>query len=187
MKLNDSVPRKNSKNFAALKNEPTAEDIEDRALESTLVVLLSSLEFLRAQMEAGVAQQQPAQVVEAATALVNQVVAFVDKQVSIRVDAEDLARALAKVGDFFTTTQLAQEHLERPALKSLFGWLTKAAAGTAEHRARLRQVARGLDDVLESYFNLFAARFRGVHAAQRWMDTQEVFRADLKRVLDQLK
>jgi hypothetical protein len=165
----------------------TPEDFEDRALETNLLGLLANLEFLRTQLETALAEGRHAEVVETATLLVNQVVAFAEKYFGGAATADDLTRALAVAGEFITTTSQAQEHLKRPALKSLWRWFGGASAESAEDRERLHQVARGLDDVLATFFTLFTTHFTSEGAAQRCKDMQEVFRTDLQRVFGRLK
>jgi hypothetical protein len=161
----------------------TPADFEDRALETALLGLLSSLEFVRTQLEAALAEGQPGQVVETATLLVSQVVAFAEKQFPA---ADDLTGPLARAGEFLATTAQAQEQLKKRAVKSVWRWFGGTPAVSAEDRERLRQVAAGLDEVLATFFTLFAKQFTGEETAQRWEDTQEVFRTDLKRVFGQL-
>jgi hypothetical protein len=157
---------------------------EDREFETALLGLLSNLEFLRTQLDAALAEGRHAEVVETATLLLNQVVAFAEKHFA---GADDLTRAQALAGEFFATTSRAKEHLKRPALKSLWRWLGGAPAESAEDRDRLRQLAPALDEVLAAFFTLFTTHFTGEGAARRWKDTQEVFRADLKQVFSRLK
>jgi hypothetical protein len=157
----------------------TPADFEDRALETALLGLLPSLEFLRTQLEKALAGGQTGDAVETAKLLLNQVVAFAEKQFP---EAGDLTGPLARAGEFLATSTQTQEHLKRRSLKSVWRWFGGAPAVSAEDRDRLHRVATDLDEALATFFTLFAKHFTGEESAQRWGETQEVFRTDLKRV-----
>jgi hypothetical protein len=185
MLVNSDSPRNGPRRSSALHRPLTPEAIADRVFENQLAVLLSNLEYLRSLIEAAVARQRPAEALESAAALVKEVVAFADKYPAAE-GAGDRSEADAAAAAFLDTVRRANDQLNPPVVKSLFGWFGQRAARPAVEGSPVAEVAAAADRVLDAFFDDFATRLASEEALARWRDTRAVFQADLRRLLEQL-
>lgn len=163
-----------------------AEIEQDNALENDLILLLSRLEHSRVRLDSRRSQRRPALALQILAEMVNHVVAFSEEWLDVEARANSLAKALAWAADVHPQVRLLHVQNNRLSAQTMSNLYSSWTSDSVERRETFHQIARGMVDVLETYFSLLADRFRSPSIADRWREPCRIFLADLTPVLKKI-
>lgn len=158
----------------------------DRAVPDDLVFLLSQLEHLRGQLVAMQGQKRRATVVQTATAMMDAVVTVAERWPDSGRAGEDLSKALAEAGGFYTAAQAFVRQYQGSGLRSLVNALQASTARSAERQRLFEEIIQNFCGVLEGFLTRFQSYCPSPAAAQEWSQASRVFLADLLQVIGNL-
>jgi len=163
-----------------------AEIEQDNALENDLILLLSRLEHSRVRLDSRRSQRRPALALQILAEMVNHVMAFSEEWLDVEARANSLAKALAWAADVYPQVRLLHVQNNRLSAQTMSNLYSSWTSDSVERRETFHQIARGMVDVLETYFSLLADRFRSPSVADRWREPCRIFLADLTPVLKKI-
>ncbi len=164
-----------------------ADAAQDSALENDLILLLSRLERLLAQLTDKKNHKQPTLALSILAEMVNQVAAFSEERRAVRTKSISLAQALAEASVAYPQVRLLPAQNNRLSAQTIARLYSSWAGDPAGRRETFRQAARGLCDVLETYFAHLTARFRSPALADQWRETCGIFLNDLTPGVDKIQ
>jgi hypothetical protein len=156
----------------------------DQALQSHLVLLLSTLEQHRARLDKAFHKGEPVEVVDLARAVVDEVVKAAERLGT--ADGAALATALADAGNLLTTLDRLRKELEPSLVRSVLAVFVKSRTSPDQKRQEFRQALTETFRVVETFLGLFQTDFQSETAAQEWGQASELFLHDLARVVPEV-
>jgi hypothetical protein len=163
-----------------------AEVERDNTLENDLILLLSQLEHLRAQVADRKARGRPPLALQALTEMLNQAASF-SEGLNAKANANSLARALTLASELHPAARLLRTQDNRLSLQTVSKLYSSWADDPTGRREVFYQIGQAMLDVLESYFMLFTGSFRAPSLANQWRETCRVFLTDLTQVVETIR
>lgn len=163
-----------------------AELEHDSAFENDMIVLLSELEFLRAQLEEKKARTQPSLALKVLSEILNRVVALSDQPGDGRADLESLEEILAMTGRSVPGARMVRTSGNQVSEDTV----SEFARLKIDRRARLeafQQIAEALTIVTESYLARLTERFRSGPVADQWRETYRAFLEELNQAIENVE
>jgi hypothetical protein len=160
---------------------------QDAALENNLTYLLSRLEHSRAQLAEGKISNRPMQALALLAEMVNEVVAFSEKQPFSDGYANSLAKILDQVGGKNPRAHLLQAEHNRLAAQTVSNLYKNWNGDAYSRRQTFQQVAGGIVAVQELYFSLLINHFHAAAIAKSWKETADLFLTDLGQVVNEIQ
>src|SRR5262245_20372691 len=157
---------------------------QDQALQSHLVLLLSTLEQHRARLDKAFFKGDPAEVLDLARAMVDEVVKAAERLGT--ADGDALAAALADAGNLFPTLDRVRKELEPSLVRSVLAVFGKSRTSPDQKRREFRRALTDTFRVLETFLGLFRGDFQSETAAQEWGQASGLFLHDLARLVPEV-
>jgi hypothetical protein len=164
-----------------------AEVEQDGILENDLILLLSRLEQLMAQLGEKKIQKRPPAALELLAELVNQVIKYYEGIPKADANRGSLVKALMQAGDVYQQARILQAQYNRLSVQTAVNLYHSWAGDPNDRRYMFRQISRGMIHVLESYFSLFTIYFQSLAMRDQWKETYSVFIYDLTRAVDKVQ
>lgn len=160
---------------------------QDSDLEDDLILVLSRLEQIQAQLKDKKIRKQPVQALQLLTGLVNEVATFAQTLPGQVSTLDYLADALAKAGEVYPAARLLRiqnTHLSSDIIAQLYhSW----NGNSAERRATFTELGESMPAILETYFAYFVGCFHASRTAGQWRETCEIFLAELRDNIKQVQ
>lgn len=158
-----------------------AADEKDGALLGELVLLLSNLEFLRAQLAALPEHGRSSEAMHLMSLMMDEAVAVAERHQASEWAGDAAALVLAEVGTFYTAAQAVRKAAGASGVRSLWGLLRSGEDSTAA-REMYSQTCNQFLEVLTAVLRLFDAEFKLPGPAKEWDQARSVFLDELKKV-----
>lgn len=158
----------------------------DEELEYQIINLISQLEFSRAKLAERKTRRQPFIALQTLTEMVNVLVAFTEESGRSQM-GRSLEKTITLTADHYPAVRLLQiqnNRLQPTVIVTLYrDW----SAGKADRRNMFTEMARGIVEILESYFVYITSSFHSVEMADQWRDTCLLFLEELTNALQKVK
>jgi hypothetical protein len=155
------------------------ESQHDREWHSTLVRMLSMLDYARSSFEVAESERDPISAVRIAATITHQVADFIAANVQEQENSLAVSEALGAATRFLSATKVAAATAPKKKYFGLFG-------SVPADRGRVDEcmwVLRDLPLVLERYFALLGSAFRNQSLRVDWIETSGTFIVELKQTL----
>ncbi len=160
---------------------------QDDLLEQDFVLVLARLEQIRAKLAERKTLKQPIVAIQLVADIVNEAATFAQTLPGEGADPKYLANALQRAGETHPSTKLLR--IENTHLSAnIAGQLYANWSGNSREREQaFKEMGDGLAAVVESYFAYFVSCFRSSAVAGQWRDTCEIFLAELRNDIQNVK
>ncbi|MGL4422182.1 MAG: hypothetical protein ACRCZF_16050, partial [Gemmataceae bacterium] len=150
----------------------------DRDWLATLMMLLGRLEYARSLLAHP--KRVPTAAAKVAAALIEDVTVFAREHLRERAGETALAEAEQQSDHYLESVHLATA----PTKRGLLGFFaTTTNPAEIERQRDCEQLLRELPLVLERYFTMFGASFRGPDSAIQWVTTSGLFLGETRRAI----
>lgn len=154
-------------------------------LEADLLALVSQLEQRMARCDERKLKAKPSLLLQVLGDLVNDVAGFSERIPDPRL-AGSLQKALLRVNDEFPYARILRAKSNRLSVQTAID-VYNNWSDTAETRDYLlKQLRQVLLQILEEFFEFFAACFENAGREQQWRDTYRVYLADLTQAATEI-
>jgi hypothetical protein len=154
-------------------------------LETDLLALVSQLEQRMARGDERKMKAKPSLLLQVLGDLVNDVAEFSERIPDARL-AGSLRKALQRVNDEFPYARILRAASNRLSVQTAMGVYDNWADTTETRDYFLKQLRQALLQILEEFFEFFAAYFENADGEQQWRDTFRVYMADLTEAANRI-
>jgi len=158
----------------------------DEDLEYQIINLISQLEFSRAKLAERKVRRQPYIALQTLTEMVNMLVAFTEKSGRSQT-GRSLEKTITLTADRYPAVRLLQIQNNRLPPTVVVTLYRNWSAGKAERRNMFTEMARGIIEIMESYFVYITSSFHSAEMADQWRDTCLLFLEELTNALQKVK
>jgi len=157
----------------------------DDELEYQIINLISQLEFSRAKLAERKTRKRPFIALQILTEMVNVLVTFTENE--LNGTGRALEKTISLTADNYPAVRLLQirnNRLQSTVVVTLYrNW----SAGKADRRDMFTEMARGIVEIMESYFVYITSSFHSAETADQWRDTCLLFLEELTNALQKVK
>lgn len=154
-------------------------------LETDLLALVSQLEQRMARCDGRKLKAKPPLLLQVLGDLVNDVAEFSERIPDARL-ADSLRKALLRVNDEFPYARILRAKSNRLSVQTAISVYSNWTDTAESREYLLRQLRQVLLQILEEFFEFFAACFENADAGQQWRDTYRVYLADLTQAVTEI-
>jgi hypothetical protein len=154
-------------------------------LEADLLALVSRLEQRMARCDERKLKAKPSLLLQVLGDLVNDVAEFSERIPDARL-AGSLRKALLRVNEEFPYARILRANSNRLSVQTAIGVYDNWTDTSETRDYVLKQLRQALLQILEEFFEFFAAYFEDAEGEQQWRDTFRVYLADLTQAATQI-
>jgi hypothetical protein len=156
-------------------------------LENSLFRLLARLEQMLARLAEPAVLQRPAQALQVAVAMVDQVVALAARWVRADPHGAKQSKLLAAAREVYSSVEALDRPLSDSVVMSLFQLFAKEDKNDLDRNDLYRSAITASCAVLEEAFALFADCLGSPTDSAAWQQANTVFLAELAQVVSKIK
>ena len=170
------------------KQELSPQDIrQDNKLEEDIILILSNIEQIRARLAEKKTRRQPTVAIQHLRDIIHKLSDFAKTLPGDAATPGYLESILLHIGNAFPATKVLRvnkSYLSTDIAEQLYNnW----SGSTVERQQTFHELSEGMISLLEMYFAYFVGCFRSSAVAGQWRDTCEIFLAELKSDLKNIK
>ncbi len=170
------------------KQELSPQDIEeDNQLEQDAILVLSRIEQVRDRLAEKKTQRQPTLALRLLRDVAHELIVFAETLPGDAGTPGYLESVLIHIGDAFPAAKVLRTHNNYLSTEIAEQLYNNWSGSAAERQQTFGELGEGLLALLEAYFAYLVGCFRSSTVAGQWHDTCEIFLAELKRDLTEIK